>query len=265
MKILLHALSRINATGFVNRGTGHPTGEWLSPLRSKADYFAIVLMKKGELSIIHNGQESRILEHDLFFILPGSRYQFRIPSQDREEENIVIKFRYDRCLPVREGLYSIAEVPHLRTRIEQILTEHRLKNAMYKDKQRAILGDILIDLFRLGKRNIHPAGPLSPTITRAVTRIHGNIGRRLNILSLAAEAGYSLPYFSAKFKRETGFSPKKYLMQFKIRLAKDLLRTTNLNMGQISQRLGFTDVFDFSRYFRKTVGTAPTLFRRSLA
>lgn len=63
------------------------------------------------------------------------------------------------------------------------------------------------------------------------------------------------------FKEKTGCSPQKYRSLMLMEKAKQLLTDTQLNINEISDMLGFSDPLYFSRLFKKTVGTAPSLYR----
>ncbi|MBL8991700.1 MAG: helix-turn-helix transcriptional regulator, partial [Spirochaetia bacterium] len=68
-------------------------------------------------------------------------------------------------------------------------------------------------------------------------------------------------YFSARFKKQFGISPKQYFLLEKTELAKRYLLESELSVSEISERLGFANAFHFSRLFKKHSGTSPAAFR----
>lgn len=68
-------------------------------------------------------------------------------------------------------------------------------------------------------------------------------------------------YFSNLFKEVMGVTPMQFLTDLRLRQARTLLLTTELNVGEISVRCGYTDPFYFSRVFKKNTGMNPRQFR----
>ena len=64
-----------------------------------------------------------------------------------------------------------------------------------------------------------------------------------------------------KFKSATGITPYDFLLQEKIKTAKALLKTTHLNVKEISNTLNFTDEHYFSYIFNQKTGKTPTEYR----
>ena len=72
------------------------------------------------------------------------------------------------------------------------------------------------------------------------------------------------PYYLAhRFKAVTGYSVKNYQLRCRIAAARALLETTELRVTEICERVGFSDVSSFSRYFRREVGKTPTEYRKN--
>lgn len=68
-------------------------------------------------------------------------------------------------------------------------------------------------------------------------------------------------HLSHIFKTVTGLSPMKYILHRKIGEAQNLLMNTELLMGGITERIGFSDISHFSSMFKKYVGLTPTQYR----
>lgn len=65
-----------------------------------------------------------------------------------------------------------------------------------------------------------------------------------------------------KMKALTGQSPVRFIQKIRLRKAKTLLQTTELNVSEIAYELGFTDPGYFSRAFGKEFGMPPSTFRK---
>lgn len=66
-----------------------------------------------------------------------------------------------------------------------------------------------------------------------------------------------------KIKAITGYKTTEYILMARLSKAKNLLRNTDLPVGEISMMCGIEDVGYFSTLFRKHVGMTPSAFRLS--
>ena len=68
--------------------------------------------------------------------------------------------------------------------------------------------------------------------------------------------------FFKKVKGLTGYPPNEYLRIIRLKKAAELLLTTNLNVSEISYRVGINDQFYFSKSFKHQFGVSPTHYRK---
>lgn len=102
-----------------------------------------------------------------------------------------------------------------------------------------------------------PRDDLAPVLEWALQ----HAGKPLSVKQLAAKALMSERTFLRRFSDATGMTPKAWLQQARMTLARDLLESSHLSSEQISERCGFASVESFRVAFRKAVGLAPTFYR----
>ncbi|SDX94177.1 response regulator [Paenibacillus sp. CF384] len=68
-------------------------------------------------------------------------------------------------------------------------------------------------------------------------------------------------YLSQLFKREIKVTFTEYLTKVRLQEAKNLLRTTNLPIGEVAETIGFRDYFYFTRIFKKNTQQTPKQYR----
>jgi len=93
------------------------------------------------------------------------------------------------------------------------------------------------------------------------TFIKENYKNNISLNELADSLGFSSDYISKVFKKEKNITPIKFITKLRIYEAKLLLTTTNLDLLCISQLIGYTDQFYFSRVFKAQVGEYPSEYR----
>jgi AraC-like DNA-binding protein len=93
-------------------------------------------------------------------------------------------------------------------------------------------------------------------------RIAENVARPPSVQQMAEQFGYSVDHFIRLFRRVRGLTPGEFVIRHRITAAEELLRSTVHSVTQISQMLGYTDVYAFSKQFRQRVGQSPTAYRR---
>ena len=84
----------------------------------------------------------------------------------------------------------------------------------------------------------------------------------LHIAEAASEAGFSEGYFSRLFSSQTGLSFTDYLINIRIRHAKELLIQTDKTVSEIAFETGFSNGDYFSSSFSKREGMTPSAFRK---
>jgi AraC-like DNA-binding protein len=84
----------------------------------------------------------------------------------------------------------------------------------------------------------------------------------LSIPDLAWKFKLGYETFRKGFKKRFGESPNTYRSRIRMEIACSMLSNTNLPVTEISQRLGFADIFGFSRQFSIAMNCSPTVYRK---
>jgi len=84
----------------------------------------------------------------------------------------------------------------------------------------------------------------------------------LSIESLSSVAGFSANRTTALFKAQYNLTPHQYVINTRMKRAKDLLSTTDLSIKDICKAVGYRDLSGFGRAFKKTYGVQPKAIRR---
>ena len=99
-------------------------------------------------------------------------------------------------------------------------------------------------------------------IGKSIEFMKGHLREPLKIATLAALVNLSRSHYTTLFQRVTGYAPLSYLNHLRMQRAVQWLNTTDWSIKQISEQLGFSDQFYFSRAFHKMHNHSPTEHRR---
>ncbi|MEU9073029.1 helix-turn-helix transcriptional regulator [Streptomyces sp. NPDC048109] len=98
-------------------------------------------------------------------------------------------------------------------------------------------------------------------VQRSIATMHHRFHEPLTLDDLARSAMVSKFYFLRVFSRVTGVTPGRFLSAVRLHEAKRLLRSTSLNVADISALVGYSSTGTFSRRFSESVGVSPTKYR----
>lgn len=102
------------------------------------------------------------------------------------------------------------------------------------------------------------------SITNALDLIHQKLGESITLNELAAKADMSRTYFCSVFKKLNGITPWEYINIKRIEKAKQLLRTTQKTVLEISLECGFNNLSHFNRVFLRITAQKPSDYRKHM-
>ena len=114
-----------------------------------------------------------------------------------------------------------------------------------------------------GNRRIS-ADALPAPLLRAIAAVRAAAGNtRFSVREMAAAANVSEVYLYALFRRNLDTSPHRYILNYRLRLARARLADSDVPIKEIAVDAGFENIESFYRAFHHAVGMAPGAYRRS--
>lgn len=101
-------------------------------------------------------------------------------------------------------------------------------------------------------------------IKDAVEYIRMNYSRKISIAQMARFIGLDRSYLCLLFKELLKVSPQRYLIDFRMAKAGELMKNDALSIGDIARSVGYEDQLQFSKLFRKVRGVSPRQYRSGL-
>jgi AraC-like DNA-binding protein len=108
-------------------------------------------------------------------------------------------------------------------------------------------------------------GTRSPMIARALAIIQSESSSPLRPRDVAERIGVSAAHLSHEFSRQTGKSPSEWIATTRMDAARRELLLTRATVSTVAERVGFADVSQFHRHFRRSHGMTPDAWRRANA
>ena len=100
-------------------------------------------------------------------------------------------------------------------------------------------------------------------VKSAVDYINKNYSRNINVNQLSDYIGINRKYLCTLFKKFIGQTPIDYIVKTRMERACNLLTNDNLSIAEVSNSVGYSDQFIFSKQFKKIMGETPSIYRRS--
>jgi transcriptional regulator GlxA family with amidase domain len=110
------------------------------------------------------------------------------------------------------------------------------------------------------EHNLHP----DEEIIQIQIWLQDNYYRNIVMTQLALKFNMSTRTLNRRFKAALGLSPLDFLQEVRINTAKDLLKTSNLSINEISDKVGYQDTGFFNRLFKRHLATTPVAYRETV-
>ena len=235
--------------------------------------YMYVLEGGGHITI---GDTLYSFEKDYIFMIPAYTYHdFAIDVQEGLQ-TIEIKFdiENDELLSLANNLPKkmIANNSIIKDKLELMIEEGQETRRHYSDIINLTFCECLSRLFRLqGQEHDQIASRVmktevtyddDPLFQSVIKYMKENIQENITLDNLADIACLEKSYFSKKFKEKFGSSPIRFLNDIRLYQAKQLLKYSQMNITQISQKVGFQSLHYFSRFFTQKEGISPYEYRQ---
>lgn len=109
------------------------------------------------------------------------------------------------------------------------------------------------------------AGLSDAALAQALRKIHADVAAPWTVAELARAAGMSRAVFAERFNRKVGMPPMQYLLEWRIAIAKDVLRRDRIPLAELATQIGYQSASAFSTAFTRHTGSSPSAFARVLA
>ncbi len=228
-------------------------------------YWTIQYMARGRIELFYEDRAYLLSGSWFWMHLPGPRIRFHAARPKRTWEHRYVAFRGSRVNRwVAEGLFP--EEPQRAPpgggwakRFDTLLEFVRRTDRWGAVRAVNRLEDILLALAEARPAQL----PRQPWLEAVLRELEGLTEFSPDYEALAARHGMSLSTLRRRIRDATGISMHRYVQQYRMARARALLGDSELPIKSIADQLGFSDVYYFSREFRRLSGVPPGVYRAS--
>ena len=187
--------------------------------------------------------------------------------KDLYPENQLFVQRIMEQVNKKAKVYQPGENSQLVTLVRLIMDECRVKKSFARDSIRGMLLSALISIARndTGENQTMEKvqGGGIYQISSALEYISRHYMEPITLKELVDACSFSETHFRRLFVESMNMTPMEYLNLVRVRQACDLMKKSNLSMGEIAVRAGYISISTFNRNFRKIVGTSPYQYKKN--
>jgi AraC-like DNA-binding protein len=106
------------------------------------------------------------------------------------------------------------------------------------------------------------AGLKDPHVGKALRLLHVSPDRDWTVDDLAREVAVSRSVLAQRFTDLVGEAPMRYLANWRMQLAKQMMRDGARNIQEVATRVGYDSEAAFNRAFKRATGSPPAAWRK---
>ena len=239
------------------------------PFNEQHGSFSISYVRRGSFGCVTRGRSFELVAGSFLLGRPGDEYLCTHEHHPRGDE--CLSFQFDEALLDALGLPTHSWRSGALPPLAQLgVLGERAQAAAEAgcDLDLTEAGTLLAGRF-LQLASGKPLPPLSVTArdrrraVRVALWLDAHAHEALDLGEMARQSGVSAFHFLRLFARVTGVTPHQYLVRARLRRAARLLAQGTVPVGTIAYEVGFGDLSNFVRTFRRAAGHAPREFRRN--
>lgn len=244
----------------------------------------LFFVRIGSGYIEYDGIKHNIINDTSVFLPPGTKYKLFFDT-DTDFEAIVLNYDLvnDFCylknslttatesnfkkeimpvytLPSEFTRPIVAVLPQIYRTASKCNEKFLIKSTYYREEASALLKLCLLEMIRPTALS----GELSVLCERVLEYIHRNYSdSSLTNSAVAEHFGYHPYHLSRIIKQETGKTLHRYIMYYRIRIAKNYLVTTKYDIERVAWLSGFCSSAYFIKIFKEQSGITPKKYREA--
>lgn len=245
----------------------------------------VILVREGSANFHIDYDRFVSQKDDIILIRPNGMHSIHpIPNQEHLTDNLLFHLDFLGASQMDQASIAFLQPlqhashkfilriqPHdpgydkLRQTLETILQLEAEKPNFYELELKSLLSHFLYQIHHydyVRKKMTEDSYRKNDKIRAIIEYIHRHYHQPLTISELADFAGYSETHFMTFFKQQTGTSAMDFIIQHRLLIATNELKNTVKSVLRIAEEVGFNNLSNFNRQFRKYYHQTPSQYRK---
>lgn len=256
--------------------------------------YALFFIKQGSLFVTVSETGRICSTGDVIFIRPGEPHHFRSignvalhlphvyfdPCYNKTSPNVSVSLKLPGCLSETEqklmaenqtnenllpfpSFLELEQLSELGTRFAEVIDCFNRHDEYREFPLMASMLQLLHYIASHQKEKCSPSNH-SQRFSEIKAYLAKNSNRSVSLEELTERFDLSKYYLVRQFKAQFGESPIQYHHRVMLERAKHLLLYGGIPVSTAARQLGFENTYDFSRFFKRYTGVAPSNYPESL-
>lgn len=225
----------------------------------------LYFVAESRCTAILDGKKFLASAGSLSWVSPGVPYRFAV--REGEAPPLICRFRFSLGargeLRLVDNFRFIPEAWRLFEGLKQIAWEAERPGPYAETRMKNLFSLFSIEVFCSGESPDGSGAILSATQRNRIAEAAPDyLAGKIRPADLARKIGLTPDYFSRVFRKTYGEPPRTWLLKQKLDYAAALLRESSAGVSEIAERLGYNELYLFSRQFREHHGVSPRRWRQ---
>lgn len=230
-----------------------------------ADVCTLYYIISGSVKFSLYNKEYVCFENDIFYLSSGESAVISNMSETEKASLYYVVFQLNDDVsmerigierPLRDKELKLFE--HFR----KLYKTHLAEGAAYKIKEYSEFLKLIYELITY-KFDNNEEFKFDVKLGKVVQYMKMNFYKPITVEELSNLSGYSVSHFRRIFVNSLGVSPQEYMLNYKIKKAKELLADEDgKSIEEISNILGMCNCSYFCKMFKKKTGMSPYKFKK---
>ncbi|MGM0295829.1 AraC family transcriptional regulator [Enterococcus sp. AZ034] len=182
-------------------------------------------------------------------------------------KNISLEGFKRNFFPNKQPLLDLGKYHHqVLDKAWQLVRESNEEQDEFQLMQKALIIEMLVYILRgLNDKRLNVVPYLTESQRRhqqivnyTIYFLENHYKEEITLEKLAQDQFLSPTYLSKVFKEATGVSPINYLIEIRLKRARDMLTNEKLTIKEVASAVGYQDAYHFSKSFKKLFGVSPS-------
>ena len=183
-----------------------------------------------------------------------------VHADDFSDDAVLEHIRFEDA-PALSAPVVLYEAGAIEGMLRMLSTEYYIESDLRDALLSSLMKSILLTIVRAAGENPTAGSSKGSVLTRSIINyIQNHYRENITNERIAELFHFDSSYINRVFRKHTGVSLHAFLVDYRLNMAMDLLRTQNTAVSDIAAEVDFSDPVHFTKSFRKHTGITPTEF-----